>query len=61
VVAVFGPTHPARKCPPGARWVWGDEDLYDARYELFGTLPGGRYFERLSVQDILAAALEARQ
>ena len=19
-VAVFGPTHPARKCPPGARW-----------------------------------------
>lgn len=61
VVAVFGPTHPARKCPPGAHWVWRDEDRYDARYELFGRLPRGRYFERLTVEDILAAPAERRQ
>jgi ADP-heptose:LPS heptosyltransferase len=55
VVAVFGPTHPARKCPPGARWVWRDEELYDPQYELFGRLPRGRYFERVTVADILGA------
>ena len=55
VVAVFGPTHPQRKCPPGARWVWRDEDLYDARYELFGRVPRGGYFGRVGVEDIVAA------
>lgn len=55
VVAVFGPTHPARKCPPGARAVWGDADTYDPQYELFGRLPRGRYYERLTVEEILAA------
>lgn len=53
VTAVFGPTHPMRKCPPGARWVWKDEDRYDPNYELFGTVPRGRYFEELCAQDIL--------
>ena len=56
VTAVFGPTHPLRKCPPGARWAWGDEDRYDARYEVFGTVPQGRWFERLRVADILEHA-----
>lgn len=55
VVALFGPTHPARKCPPGARWIWRDEDRYDPAYELFGRLPRGRYFDRMTVGDILAA------
>jgi len=53
VTAVFGPTHPLRKCPPGARWAWLDEEQYDPRYELFGTVPSGRFFGRLTVADIL--------
>ncbi len=55
VVAIFGPTHPARKCPPGARAVWGDADSYDPQYELFGRLPRGRYYGHLTVEEILAA------
>lgn len=53
VTAIFGPTHPARKCPPGANWVWSDEDLYEPAYELFGTLPRKLFFRRLSVNEIL--------
>jgi len=53
VTAVFGPTHPLRKCPPGASWAWSDEALYDPRYELFGTVPSGRYFASLTPDDIL--------
>lgn len=53
VTAVFGPTHPQRKCPPGARWAWADEARYDPRYELFGAVPGGRFFGSLTVADIL--------
>lgn len=56
VTAVFGPTHPQRKCPPGARWVWLDEAQYDARYELFGTLPHGSYFSALNPEKILGQA-----
>lgn len=58
VTAIFGPTHPGRKCPPGARWVWADEDTYDSRYEVFGRLPAGRYFGSLRVADILQATQE---
>lgn len=61
VVATFGPTHPARKCPPGAHWIWRDEDLYDAGYELFGRVPKGRYFQRLTVGEILAALPQGPQ
>ncbi|MEJ8838818.1 glycosyltransferase family 9 protein [Ramlibacter sp. AN1133] len=53
VTAVFGPTHPLRKCPPGACWVWADEERYDPRYELFGRVPGSHYFAALTVADIL--------
>jgi ADP-heptose:LPS heptosyltransferase len=53
VTAVFGPTHPLRKCPPGARWAWDDDARYDPRYELFGTVPAGDYFGSLTVTDIL--------
>jgi len=56
VVAMFGPTHPLRKSPPGARWVWRAEDRYDPAYELFGRVPSGSFFERLSVPEILQAA-----
>jgi ADP-heptose:LPS heptosyltransferase len=56
VTAVFGPTHPQRKCPPGACWVWQDEAQYDPRYELLGTQPAGRYFASLRAEDILRAA-----
>jgi ADP-heptose:LPS heptosyltransferase len=55
VVAVCGPTHPLRKCPPGVRWVWKDADRYDARYELYGRVPTGPFFERVRLEDILAA------
>ena len=55
-VAVFGPTHPLRKCPPCARWAWADEDRYDPRYELFGRLPHGEWFGRLTVEDVLEHA-----
>lgn len=56
VTAVFGPTHPLRKCPPGARWVWADAVRYDPRYEVFGTIPRGSWFEGLTVEDILQRA-----
>lgn len=58
VTALFGPTHPGRKCPPGARWVWADESAYDSRYEVFGKLPTGRYFGSLRVLDILQPTRE---
>jgi ADP-heptose:LPS heptosyltransferase len=53
VLGIFGPTHPLRKCPPGARWVWRAEHMHDPRYELFGRVPKGRFFERMRLQDIL--------
>ena len=55
VVALFGPTHPLRKCPPGARWVWRAEELHDPRYELFGRVPTGRFFDRMRLEDIVGA------
>jgi len=55
VLAICGPTHPLRKCPPGASWVWRDEERYDASYELFGRVPRGEYFRELQLADILAA------
>jgi ADP-heptose:LPS heptosyltransferase len=55
VTAIFGPTHPLRLCPPGIAWVWRDEDRYDPRYEQFGRVPRGRFYERLTVHDILGA------
>lgn len=54
VLGIFGPTHPLRKCPPGARWVWRAEHMHDPRYELFGRVPRGRFFERMRLEDILA-------
>ena len=42
VTGVFGPTHPGRKCPPGARFVWKDAARYVPGYELFGRLPHGQ-------------------
>ncbi|MDE2604325.1 MAG: glycosyltransferase family 9 protein [Burkholderiales bacterium] len=56
VLGIFGPTHPLRKCPPGARWVWRAEYMHDPRYELYGRVPNGRFFERMQLQDILDAA-----
>lgn len=56
VVAVFGPTHPGRKCPPGVRCVWTDQPSYDDRYELFGRIPQGEYFRDMSVAGILQEA-----
>ena len=53
VTAIFGPTHPARKCPPSARWVWADQDRYDSGYEVFGRLPRGAFFERMTLAHIL--------
>lgn len=53
VTAVFGPTHPQRKCPPRARWVWADAHRYDAAYEVRGRVPVGRFFQSLSAQDVL--------
>lgn len=53
VTAVFGPTHPMRKCPPQARWVWRDADSYDARYEVFGQAPRGSWFDSVTARDIL--------
>lgn len=55
LTAIFGPTHPARKCPPGARWAWTDQDIYDERYELYGDLPRGKFFEKMRIEDILQA------
>lgn len=59
VTAIFGPTHPARKCPPGARWVWADSDIYDSRYELFGKIPSSDFFSSLEVNSIINASSTA--
>jgi ADP-heptose:LPS heptosyltransferase len=53
VTAVFGPTDPRRVCPPGVRWVWRDAGRHDARYQVFGRLPTGRFFESLTADDVL--------
>jgi ADP-heptose:LPS heptosyltransferase len=53
LTAIFGPTHPARKCPPGAQWAWVDEERYDSRYELFGTVPKGTYFRGMGLANIV--------
>ena len=53
VLGIFGPTHPLRKCPPGVRWVWRAEHMHDPRYELFGRVPEGNFFERMLLDDIL--------
>ncbi len=55
VVALFGPTHPLRKCPPGVRWVWKAADRYDVRYELYGRVPTGSFFDCVRLEDILGA------
>lgn len=55
VTAVFGPTHPARKCPPGARWAWADQQAYDSLYEVFGKVPLQRYFGSMTLSHILEA------
>lgn len=54
-LALFGPTHPLRKCPPGARALWTDETTYDPAYETFGKVPSGRWFERMTPDQIMAA------
>lgn len=54
-LALFGPTHPARKCPPGAVALWCDEDRYDPTYETWGTVPSGRWFERMTPERIVAS------
>lgn len=54
VLAICGPTHPLRKCPPGVHWIWRDQHLYDERYELFGKIPKHRYFQNLRLDEILA-------
>lgn len=56
LTAVFGPTHPARKCPPGAQWAWADAQRYDSRYEVYGTVPAGPFFQRMELADILERA-----
>ncbi|MFC5496696.1 glycosyltransferase family 9 protein [Caenimonas terrae] len=53
LTAIFGPTHPGRKCPPGAGWVWTDQDLYDDRYELYGEVPERQFFRKMSIENIM--------
>lgn len=55
LTAIFGPTHPGRKCPPGARWAWTDQDIYDERYELYGTLPQRKFFQNMRIENIMQA------
>jgi ADP-heptose:LPS heptosyltransferase len=55
LTAIFGPTHPARKCPPGARWAWTDQAIYDDRYELYGEVPDSTFFQNMSIENIMQA------
>jgi ADP-heptose:LPS heptosyltransferase len=55
VTGIFGPTHPGRKCPPGANSAWVDQDIYEPGYELLGTLPKKSFFGRMSASRILGA------
>lgn len=59
VTAIFGPTHPLRKCPPGARWVWADAAVYDGDYEVLGRVPRRQYFETITLADIVERARPA--
>lgn len=59
VVAAFGPTHPHRLAPPGVRWVWKDQALYDDSYVVYGRVPQGRYFTGATAQDLIDAAAAA--
>ena len=55
ITCFFGPTNPKRKAPfvSGLEVVWGDEDIYDVRYELFGDVPVGvDFFSGLIVGDL---------
>lgn len=61
VTGVFGPTHPGRKCPPGANSVWVDEDIYEPGYELLGTLPKKSFFGRMNASTILGASTGGHQ
>lgn len=56
LTAIFGPTHPVRKCPPGALWAWADGERYDSRYELFGAVPEVAFFQRMDLADIVERA-----
>lgn len=61
LTAIFGPTHPGRKCPHGARWAWTDQDIYDDRYELYGELPSLKFFQRMRLEDITHAPAAREQ
>lgn len=56
VTAVFGPTHPARKCPPGAHWAWADRDRYDSKYEVHGVVPQKEFFRNMTAEHVLEQA-----
>lgn len=48
MVAFFGPTNPRRKLPFGKAFtaIWHDADIYDERYEVFGTPPEREFFRK---------------
>ena len=56
LTAIFGPTHPARKCPPSTQWAWVDSMRYDSRYEVYGMVPKESYFLGMELGDILDRA-----
>jgi ADP-heptose:LPS heptosyltransferase len=55
VLAVFGPTHPGRLCPPGVRHIWRDEARYSFAYEDFGVVPAGPFYGSVEAAQVVDA------
>jgi len=65
VIALFGPTHPLRKAPPGSKWIWHDQKKYKDYYDVYyvpkfketktGPPKEGRFMEKITAAEILRA------
>lgn len=55
IVAIFGPTDPARKGPLNAKsqTLWRDASIYNEAYELYGKQPKGEFFKNVTVDDFI--------
>jgi lipopolysaccharide heptosyltransferase II len=56
IISLFGPTNPKRKAPLHKKSIaiWKDKEIYDPRYELYGTIPEHKkYMEKISAEDII--------
>ncbi|MBW3012119.1 glycosyltransferase family 9 protein [Candidatus Woesearchaeota archaeon] len=56
IIALFGPTNPARKGPvhKESHSIWKDQSIYEEEYETYGRLPKRKDFmKKIKVEDVL--------